>query len=117
MVADYKIYLTIGDVRVEMSNFISKLSLSFQHNLCSTSWKSVTDTASCTLQFNDRNIPQLAEVVSKLIEAQQAFPPEEVKFEAVSKDDETTYFYGYLDLGKLSVESSKLSGSVSLTAK
>ena len=117
MVADYKIYLTIGDVRVEMSNFISKLSLSFQHNLCSTSWKSVTDTASCTLQFNDRNIPQLAEVVSKLIEAQQAFPPEEVKFEAVSKDDETTYFYGYLDLGKLSVESSKLPGSVSLTAK
>ena len=67
MVADYKIYLTFGDVRVEMSNFISKLSLSFQHNLCSTSWKSVTDTASCTLQFNDRNIPQLAEVVSKLI--------------------------------------------------
>ena len=117
MVADYKIYLTIGDVRVEMSNFISKLSLSFQHNLCSTSWKSVTDTASCILQFNDRNIPQLAEVVSKLIEAQQAFPPEEVKFEAVSKDDETTYFYGYLDLGKLSVESSKLPGSVSLTAK
>ena len=117
MVADYKIYLTIGDVRVEMSNFISKLSLSFQHNLCSTSWKSVTDTASCTLQFNDRNIPQLAEVVSKLIEAQQAFPPEEVKFEVVSKDDETTYFYGYLDLGKLSVESSKLPGSVSLTAK
>ena len=117
MKAYYNIYLTIDDVRVWMNKYTSKLSYSFSNNLCSTAWKSVTDTASVKLVFNDRNVAELSEIISALIEAQQAFPPKEIGFEALNEDESKTIFKGVLDLGKLSIESAKLPGSISLSAK
>ena len=117
MKAYYNIYLTIDDVRVWMNKYTSKLSYSFSDNLCSTAWKSVTDTASVKLVFNDRNVAELSEIVSALIVAQQAFPPREIGFEALNEDESKTIFKGTLDLGKLSIESAKLPGSISLSAK
>ena len=117
MKAYYNIYLTIDDVRVWMNKYTSKLSYSFSNNLCSTAWKSVTDTASVKLVFNDRNVAELSEIISALIAAQQAFPPKEIGFEALNEDESKTIFKGVLDLGKLSIESAKLPGSISLSAK
>ena len=53
MKAHFTIYMKIGKEEVNLSPFISKNSVSFNSNLCSTGWKSVTDTASMTLTFND----------------------------------------------------------------
>lgn len=117
MKAYYNIYLTIDDVRVWMNKYTSKLSYSFSNNLCSTAWKSVTDTASVKLVFNDRNVAELSEIISALIDAQQSFPPKEIGFEALDESESKTIFKGTLDFGKLSIESAKLPGSVSLTAK
>ena len=97
MKAYYNIYLTIDDVRVWMNKYTSKLSYSFSNNLCSTAWKSVTDTASVKLVFNDRNIAELSEIISALIAAQQAFPPKEISFEALNEDESKTIFKGVLD--------------------
>ena len=71
MKAYYNIYLTIDGIREWMNKYTANQSYSFSDNLCSTSWKSVTDTASCKLVFNDRNVAELSEIISKLIEAQQ----------------------------------------------
>ncbi|MGN1189070.1 MAG: hypothetical protein ACI4SL_01600, partial [Candidatus Ornithospirochaeta sp.] len=117
MKAYYNIYLIIDGVRVWMNRFTSKMSFSFSKNLCSTAWKSAVDSASCKLVFNDRNVTELAELVSRLVSAQQAFPPEDIGFEALNADESEVIFRGTLDLGKLSIESSSLPGSVSLTAK
>lgn len=117
MKAYYNIYLTIDGIRVWMNKYTANQSYSFSDNLCSTSWKSVTDTASCKLVFNDRNVAELSEIISKLIEAQQSFPPKDIGFEVLDKDETKTIFRGVLDLGKLSIESAKLPGSVSITAK
>ena len=117
MKAYYNIYLTIDGIRVWMNKYTANQSYSFSNNLCSTSWKSVTDTASCKLVFNDRNVAELSEIISKLIEAQQSFPPKDIGFEVLDEDETKTIFRGVLDLGKLSIESAKLPGSVSITAK
>lgn len=117
MKAYYNIYLTIDDVRVWMNKYTSKMSFTFAENLCSTAWKSAVDTASCKLVFNDRNVAELSDIVSKIVEAQQSFPQKEIQFEALNADESKTVFRGYLDLGKLSIESSKIPGSISITAK
>ena len=117
MKAYYNIYLTIDDVRVWMNKYTSKMSFTFAENLCSTAWKSAVDTASCKLVFNDRNVVELSDIVSKIVEAQQSFPQKEVQFEALNSDESKTIFRGSLDLGKLSIESSKIPGSISITAK
>ena len=117
MKAYYNIYLTIDDVRVWMNKYTSKMSFTFAENLCSTAWKSAVDTASCKLIFNDRNVVELSDIVSKIVEAQQSFPQKEIQFEALNADESKTVFRGYLDLGKLSIESSKIPGSISITAK
>lgn len=117
MKAYYNIYLTIDDVRVWMNKYTSKMSFTFAENLCSTAWKSAVDTASCKLVFNDRNVAELSEIVSKIVEAQQSFPQKEIQFEALNADESKTVFRGSLDLGKLSIESSKIPGSISITAK
>ena len=117
MKAYYNIYLTIDDVRVWMNKYTSKMSFTFAENLCSTAWKSAVDTASCKLVFNDRNVVELSDIVSKIVEAQQSFPQKEIQFEALNADKSKTVFRGYLDLGKLSIESSKIPGSISITAK
>ena len=117
MKAYYNIYLTIDDVRVWMNKYTSKMSFTFAENLCSTAWKSAVDTASCKLVFNDRNVVELSDIVSKIVEAQQSFPQKEIQFEALNADESKTIFRGYLDLGKLSIESSKIPGSISITAK
>ena len=115
MKAHFTIYMKIGEEEVNLSPFISKNSVSFNSNLCSTGWKSVTDTASMTLTFNDRNIARLQEILAYLVSAQQAFPPVAVNVRIAQGD--TTVFRGKLDLGKLSVSSSKLPGTISLSAK
>ena len=117
MKAYYNIYLTIDDVRVWMNKYTSKMSFTFAENLCSTAWKSAVDTASCKLIFNDRNVVELSDIVSKIVEAQQSFPQKEIQFEALNADESKTIFRGSLDLGKLSIESSKIPGSISITAK
>lgn len=117
MKAYYNIYLTIDDVRVWMNKYTSKMSFTFAENLCSTAWKSAVDTASCKLIFNDRNVVELSDIVSKIVEAQQSFPQKEIQFEALNADESKIVFRGYLDLGKLSIESSKIPGSISITAK
>lgn len=117
MKAYYNIYLTINDVRVWMNKYTSKMSFTFAENLCSTAWKSAVDTASCKLVFNDRNVVELSDIVSKIVEAQQSFPQKEIQFEALNADESKTVFRGSLDLGKLSIESSKIPGSISITAK
>ena len=117
MKAYYNIYLTIDDVRVWMNKYTSKMSFTFAENLCSTAWKSAVDTASCKLIFNDRNVVELSDIVSKIVEAQQSFPQKEIQFEALNADESKTVFRGSLDLGKLSIESSKIPGSISITAK
>ena len=117
MKAYYNIYLTIDDVRVWMNKYTSKMSFTFAENLCSTAWKSAVDTASCKLVFNDRNVVELSDIVSKIVEAQQSFPQKEIQFEALNADESKTIFRGSLDLGKLSIESSKIPGSISITAK
>ena len=117
MKAYYNIYLTIDDVRVWMNKYTSKMSFTFAENLCSTAWKSAVDTASCKLVFNDRNVVELSDIVSKIVEAQQSFPQKEIQFEALNADESKTVFRGSLDLGKLSIESSKIPGSISITAK
>lgn len=117
MKAYYNIYLTIDDVRVWMNKYTSKMSFTFAENLCSTAWKSAVDTASCKLVFNDRNVAELSDIVSKIVEAQQSFPQKEIQFEALNADESKIVFRGYLDLGKLSIESSKIPGSISITAK
>ena len=78
MKAYYNIYLTIDDVRVWMNKYTSKMSFTFAENLCSTAWKSAVDTASCKLVFNDRNVVELSDIVSKIVEAQQSFPQKEI---------------------------------------
>lgn len=115
MKAHFTIYMKIGEEEVNLSPFISKNSVSFNSNLCSTGWKSVTDTASMTLTFNDRNVARLQEILAYLVSAQQAFPPVAVNVRIAQGD--TTVFRGKLDLGKLSVSSSKLPGTISLSAK
>ena len=117
MKAYYNIYLTIDDVRVWMNKYTSKMSFTFAENLCSTAWKSAVDTASCKLVFNDRNVVELSDIVSKIVEAQQSFPQKEIQFEVLNADESKTIFRGSLDLGKLSIESSKIPGSISITAK
>ena len=117
MKAYYNIYLTIDDVRVWMNKYTSNMSFTFAENLCSTAWKSAVDTASCKLIFNDRNVVELSDIVSKIVEAQQSFPQKEIQFEALNADESKTIFRGSLDLGKLSIESSKIPGSISITAK
>lgn len=117
MKAYYNIYLTIDDVRVWMNKYTSKMSFTFAENLCSTAWKSAVDTASCKLVFNDRNVIELSDIVSKIVEAQQSFPQKEIQFEALNADESKTIFRGSLDLGKLSIESSKIPSSISITAK
>ena len=117
MKAYYNIYLTIDDVRVWMNKYTSKMSFTFAENLCSTAWKSAVDTASCKLVFNDRNVVELSDIVSKIVEAQQSFPQKEIQFEALNADESKTVFRGSLDLGKLSIESSRIPGSISITAK
>ena len=117
MKAYYNIYLTIDDVRVWMNKYTSKMSFTFAENLCSTAWKSAVDTASCKLVFNDRNVVELSDIVSKIVEAQQSFPQKEIQFEALNADESKIIFRGSLDLGKLSIESSKIPGSISITAK
>lgn len=115
MKAHFTIYMKIGEEEVNLSPFISKNSVSFNSNLCSTGWKSVTDTASMTLTFNDRNVARLQGILAYLVSAQQAFPPVAVNVRIAQGD--TTVFRGKLDLGKLSVSSSKLPGTISLSAK
>lgn len=115
MKAHFTIYMKIGEEEVNLSPFISKNSVSFNSNLCSTGWKSVTDTASMTLTFNDRNVARLQEILAYLVSAQQAFPPVAVNVR-IAQDD-TTVFRGKLDLGKLSISSSRLPGTISLSAK
>lgn len=115
MKAHFTIYMKIGEEEVNLSPFISKNSVSFNSNLCSTGWKSVTDTASMTLTFNDRNVAKLQEILAYLVSAQQAFPPVAVNVRIAQGD--ITVFRGKLDLGKLSVSSSKLPGTISLSAK
>lgn len=115
MKAHFTIYLKIGEEEVNLSPYLSKNSVSFNSNLCSTGWKSVTDTASMTLTFNDRNVARLQEILAYLVSAQQAFPPVAVNVRIAQGD--TTVFRGKLDLGKLSVSSSKLPGTISLSAK
>lgn len=115
MKAHFTIYMKIGEEEVNLSPYISKNSVSFNKNLCSTGWKSVTDTASMTLTFNDRNVARLQEILAYLVSAQQAFPPVAVNVRIAQGD--TTVFRGKLDLGKLSVSSSKLPGTISLSAK
>ena len=117
MKAYYSIYLTIDGTRVYMNEYTSRMSLSFSHNLCSTAWKSAVDSASCKLVFNDRNVQGLALIISKLVAAQQAFPPESIGFEVLDGHEENYIFRGELDLGKLTIESAVLPGSVSLSAK
>ena len=72
MKAHFTIYMKIGEEEVNLSPFISKNSVSFNSNLCSTGWKSVTDTASMTLTFNDRNVARLQDILAYLVAAQQA---------------------------------------------
>ena len=117
MKAYFNIYLTIDGVRVWMNKYSSKNSLSISHNLCSTAWKSAVDTASCKLVFNDRNVQELADIISKMVEAQQSFPPKDIGFEAMNSDESKTLFRGFLDLGKLSIESSSIPESISISVK
>lgn len=97
----------------DISRLINSEDTSITNALCTTEWKSATNTASFSLRYSDKIL--FSSVLSSILTARDDGERIDVKITSIQQDE--TVFSGYLDDSSISISSAAIPQSLSLSAR